>query len=363
MGWIGVNDFASPTLTPEGGRPTALSRARTSPDALIPTGSFVVETPFVSDPEGVVLLSHSVGGDWGFAIDLSLLPGGRQACLSLQQRHSKCVTRLDLPALDARARLRFTVTWEAPRRTGMLTLEDLDTGTLRQAAISAPPPLQAAVLGELAQDRAHECFDPAVTLFAVSDRIEPVGLMPGFAAGTRIETEHGPRLIETLRRGDMVLTGTGELRPIRWLTTREVPRKGGFAPVRLRAPFFGLEHDLRLAQDHRIAVSGTEAEYLIGEDQVMVEARHLLASRSAVLEAAPGLMRYYQILLDTHETLHANGGWSESQFVPRDGLTAELLAATPLADLTMAALPRHSRITSPTLREFETVALVASMIA
>ena len=52
-----------------------------------------------------------------------------------------------------------------------------------------------------------------------------------FTEGTMIETEHGPRAIETLQQGDRVLTRDDGYQPLRWIGTRRVRAEGDLAPV------------------------------------------------------------------------------------------------------------------------------------
>ena len=65
----------------------------------------------------------------------------------------------------------------------------------------------------------------------------PVGELgpPCFTPGTVIETETGPRLIETLAPGDRVLTRDRGMQPVLWIGRRTMPGTGAFAPVRFAA--------------------------------------------------------------------------------------------------------------------------------
>ena len=362
MGWIGINDFVKPTLRPDAGRPTVLSRAQEQACSLVPTGSLVIETCQGAQVDGSVLVSYSDDGDWPFALDLAILPD-QTLRFALHQGPQPCKAKLALPQTEREDRLRITMSWDAPARRGLISIENLDRATIAQADIDAVPPLRAKVLAELASDLERKFVDPSVSLLAVSDRMEPVALMPAFAAGTRIDTEHGPMLVENLRRGDKLRTASGGYAPIRWLIMREVPCAGYFAPVRLRAPYFGLNRDLLVAPDHRLVLSGDDTEYLFGSDAVLVEARHLTAGASATLEERQGLVRLYHVLLDGHELLGTNGAVSESLFVGELARTPELLASTPLADLPMSAMPRHKEIAKPLLYNYETVALITARTA
>jgi len=362
MSWIGINDFFRPSLTPDKGFPTPLKRSMADPNCLVPTGSMIIETRNTGAKDGTVLLSYSDQGDWAFTLDISVLPSQSLSVALHQGKISRSAT-VAMPSVTTDSRLRITLSWDAPARTGRLSVEDLDNAVITQTELTELPPLRAKTLAELVNDKGRAFFDNAFTLFAVSNSVEPVGLMPGLASGTRVTTQHGPTLVENLRRGDLVRTAAGDLAPIRWLTMREVPCAGYFAPIRLRAPFFGLAQDLCVAQDHRIVVAGTEAEYLFGNDTVLVEARHLLSSASADLVQGPGLRRFFHILLDNHELLETNGAHSESLFVGRLASAPLLLASTPLADLPSTAVPHHKQLARPVLKNYETIALVSALTA
>jgi hypothetical protein len=271
--------------------------------------------------------------------------------------------RLRFAQPDRDANLRITLTWHAPRRIGLMTLENHDTGEQSQSVFADPHPWPLddfAALIELG-DNCSVC--PTTTLLACSDAVEPVGLRTGFAAGTKIDTAAGPRAVERLRPGDVVQTSEHGMQPIRRTIIQEVPAFGRFAPVRLRAPFFGLQRDLTVAPEHRLLISGVDAEYLFGSDEVLVEARHL-----AQMAAGPRLkpsptIRYVQVLLDAHVCLSVAGAWSESLYLGDLVDHPEKHAGSALAGIARRDLPRHHRVASPQLRGYEAMVLVSELCA
>jgi hypothetical protein len=78
-----------------------------------------------------------------------------------------------------------------------------------------------------------------------------------------------------------VLTRDGHALPLRAVHRRDLPTRGFFAPIVLRAPFFTRHTDLLVAADQPIAIGGLEVEYLFGEEEVLVEARFLTDGRAA----------------------------------------------------------------------------------
>ena len=65
--------------------------------------------------------------------------------------------------------------------------------------------------------------------------------------------------------------------------------------------------DLFVAAQQRVALAGAEVEYLFGEDEVLVEARHLVNGQSALWERPRPMVRYYSLLLDGAAVIDAAG--------------------------------------------------------
>nr|WP_275116189.1 Hint domain-containing protein [Aliiroseovarius subalbicans] len=267
-----------------------------------------------------------------------------------------------MPVPPRETRLRLTYAWDAPARRGWISVENLDQETLYQAEFDAPVPLPVADAREIIANGDATRIGRETRYLALSDHVEPVGLSPGVAKGTPVETPTGPRLIERLRLGDLVTTATGH-RPVRWITRREVPARGGFRPILIRAPYFGLSRDILVAPDHRVVVAGAEAEYLFGEDSVLVEARHLVDGQAVMRTAGGGTLWYYHVLLDTHECLTFAGLDGESLFVGAMGRAPEMIATTSLADMPSEIMPRHKAFAQPILSGYEARTLAASMVA
>ena len=124
-----------------------------------------------------------------------------------------------------------------------------------------------------------------------------------FAAGTRIETERGTVAMEDLCEGDLVLTATGALRPIRWIGRRRVDCRRHSEPhhvwpVRIAAGAFGNglpTRDLFLSPDHAVFV-----------DDVLIPVKHLLVG-SVVAQVPIAGISYFHIELDRHDILLAEG--------------------------------------------------------
>ncbi|APE45512.1 hypothetical protein BOO69_14830 [Sulfitobacter alexandrii] len=154
-------------------------------------------------------------------------------------------------------------------------------------------------------------------------------------AGTRVTTATGPRPIEQLGPGDLVLTRDNGLQPVRWAGQRRVPALAAFAPVRIRRGTLGNRRDLWVSQQHRVLVEGWKAELLFGEAEVLVAAVHLVNDGSIRLMPG-GEVCYVHLLFDRHEVIETEGCWTESLFTGSTALAslppaahAEILALFP----------------------------------
>ncbi|MCP3971442.1 MAG: hypothetical protein GY717_14210 [Rhodobacteraceae bacterium] len=355
MSWIAISDgrrvLLSPGCLPDVAAP------------LVATGSLVIEVGFSAENgtrQTVINLAREQL--WPRRLRVTL---GEAGDMLVEHRQGNTITNtiLKFPQPDREATLRITVSWHSPGRLGLLTVENLDSGDLNQAVIEEPNPWPMDDIAALIRQDDGCTIDGSVALLAVSDRVEPVGLNAGFAAGTLIDTSTGPRPVEELRPGDVVMTADLGHQPIRGVVSHEVPAVGRFAPIELCAPFVGLRRDLTVAPDHRLLISGTDAEYLFGSDSVLVEARHLARLAARPRGEKTRTIRYVQVLLDAHMCLSVAGAYGESLFLG-DLADRSLRHATSLVAETPAdALPRHTRVASRELRSYEAMVLVSAMCA
>lgn len=187
-----------------------------------------------------------------------------------------------------------------------------------------------------------------------------------FAAGTEIATPFGPRRVEDLAEGDLVLDQTGSARSILWIGTRpvcraELDKRPDLAPVTIAAHAFGPDRpfaDLVVSPQHRVRLNGPALEMHFGLDEVLAPAVTLCDGRTIRQEIPSAGVTYFHIMLDRHALVWSNGLLSES-FHPADAgiasLTgaarAELFARFPALEARGAAAYGPSCL--PTLRGFE----------
>ena len=132
--------------------------------------------------------------------------------------------------------------------------------------------------------------------------------VPCFAAGTRLRTPRGDVAVESLRAGDLVVTASGEFRPVKWIGHRDVdcvrhaaPEK--VWPVRVAAHAFGANlpvRDLYLSPDHALFVGG-----------VLIPVKQLI-NHDTVEQRPVDAVTYYHVELDRHDVLLAEGLPAES---------------------------------------------------
>ncbi|MEY8839650.1 Hint domain-containing protein, partial [Cribrihabitans sp. XS_ASV171] len=138
-----------------------------------------------------------------------------------------------------------------------------------------------------------------------------------FTPGTLILTAAGPRPVETLRRGDLIVTRDEGLKPLRWVGQRSVAAQGRFAPIEIAPELLpGATAPLLVSPQHRMLWTGPQAQLLFGTAEVLVSAHHLLG-QPGVRCRPGGAVTYLHLMLDRHEVIYANGAASES-FFPGD---------------------------------------------
>nr|WP_239032480.1 Hint domain-containing protein [Leisingera sp. MMG026] len=311
------------------------------------------QLPESARPEPLLLYSQC--GDWPLRLALQAVPGGGLSFV-LEQSGAVLHQTLNPTSLGRTGRLRLLYAWDAPARTGRLTLEQPDGSQMQIAALAGPKPWRLRDLQALTGPLGYVA--PAVEYVAFSSCMEPAGPAPALLPSTPIATPEGYRALNGLQRGDLVLTSSGEAVPVLHVIERQVPALGSFAPVRLRAPYFGLLRDIQAAPFQRLVLSGSEVEYLFGQPAVLVPAGNLLGTGTALRGAsATPLITYRQAVLPDHEPLLAAGAMTESLFLGRLRRDPPRLAASLLAPLGAAALPEHRQPKFPVLRAFDAAVL------
>lgn len=177
-----------------------------------------------------------------------------------------------------------------------------------------------------------------------------------FAQGTGILGEAGETRVEQLAAGDRVVTLDHGLQRIRWIGSRVVPAQGDLAPIVIARGTLGNHRDLLVSPQHRMLIRGPMAELLFQESEVLVPAKHLL-HWDGVWRREGGTVRYFHMLFDRHEIVHAEGALAESFHPGEAALDSmsrsardEILALFPQLEQGTAAYGPAARAS---LRSFE----------
>ena len=152
-----------------------------------------------------------------------------------------------------------------------------------------------------------------------------------FTPGRRIRTGTGERMIEDLCEGDLVQTKDNGLQPLRWIGQRRMTGARLFAmpklrPIRISDGALGFDRpdgDLLVSPEHRLLVSGAQAQSLFNTTEVLVTARDLVNGSSITIDTRVREVTYIHVLLDQHQILTANGIETES-FHPASAALATL---------------------------------------
>jgi len=143
-----------------------------------------------------------------------------------------------------------------------------------------------------------------------------------FLRGTMIDTPDGPRAIEDLQIGDLVMTRDHGAQPIRWIGGRPVSTDTLAAhpklrPIRIACGALGVNmpaRDLLVSPQHRMLVSSRIAQRMTGEDEVLVPAIRLVGMTGITIAEDLDQVEYFHMLFDRHEVVYSNGAPSESLF-------------------------------------------------
>lgn len=161
-----------------------------------------------------------------------------------------------------------------------------------------------------------------------------------FARGTHITLASGEQVcVENLKPGDRVLTRDDGAQPVRWVGQSTVRAEGDLAPIVIKAGTLNNSDDLIVSPNHRLFVYQRRDTLGAGRSELMVKARHLI-NGDTVYVMRGGFVEYFQILLDSHHILYAEGIAAESFLVePR---TRPVLPDELLQKLS-SLMPRDAR--------------------
>lgn len=267
------------------------------------TWSWTGETLCVDGPQSVLRLSDANGSE------------------DLRKRAAAMVRKLVGAALGANAGHDVAAQGGTRLRENTFIVSDGTDSfvvTLIETGTSAPPLLMFL----------HE-VPPRDTDLWVVDLSHPPSLQDPerqdqgvicFTPGTLIETEAGPRRVESLRAGEKVLTKDNGPQEVLWTGSRRMSGARLFAmpklrPVRIHAHAFDTDQpheSFLVSPEHRMLIKGKRVEELFNEPEVLVSAKTLIDTRIAEIDLNVREVTYVHLLLPRHEILWANGMETES---------------------------------------------------
>ncbi|MFN4160094.1 MAG: Hint domain-containing protein [Gemmobacter sp.] len=185
---------------------------------------------------------------------------------------------------------------------------------------------------------------------------------PCLTPGTLIETPGGPRRIELLRKGDLILTRDHGTQPLRWigriaLRAGVLSRLPHLRPIRIARNALGPgwpARDLLVSPQHRVLITGWQCELFFGEAEMLVAAKHLLGWHGVEVCSATRGVTYIHLMFDRHEVIMAENVWTESLF---SGGLDDLMIPTAARDELRAILARRKggpeALSRPAVRRVE----------
>lgn len=185
---------------------------------------------------------------------------------------------------------------------------------------------------------------------------------PCFTAGTYIATADGPRKVEDIGVGDLVVTRDNGLQPVRWVGRRQVSGRGKFAPVRIVKGALGNTRDLRVSPQHRMVIEDWRAQLFLGQDEAFCPAIRLV-NGDTIHRAPCDQVTYVHIMFERHEVIFAEGAPSESFLIGDvrcgDGSRTHQEIAALFPELLDA--PELLTTAHPVARGFETAVITAEL--
>lgn len=143
---------------------------------------------------------------------------------------------------------------------------------------------------------------------------------PCFTPGTLIETADGPKPVEQIEPGHLVLTRDAGEQTVKWvgavaLDSARLAGNPRFRPVLIKAGALGAGQpvcDMLVSRQHRILLRDWRAELLFGSSEVLVAAVDLVNDKDIIQVYDLDPVTYIHFMFDRHQIVRADGLWTES---------------------------------------------------
>lgn len=317
-GWIAVKRPAM----------SGLQRKPAEPDCTMPSGTMMIELP-AGHMAGKGSLAYAAN-DAG-ALNIWLDP---QRGLVLRIQQGDCRIDAEIALRDARISgvQRIGFTWDTARGTGWFGLWGAAHGACRVK--------QCRVDQALSQDLLRRAVLRPVSSGAsgaLAVRAMPLGTLPGFGPSGVIDTVRGPLPVAELRVGDQVVLSDGDPARVVWAGEMVLPRTQNLRPVVLRAPYWGLVHDLRVAVCQELSLTGEDIAYLFDQPRVRVPISSLGNRSSVRFVGRSPIETYCGVVVDRQGQIIVNGAAFDAPYV------GSLLASGGVAGTVLGDMPAPLR--------------------
>ncbi len=228
------------------------------------------------------------GSDGGEGIGLYLMPGG---ALRLVHGEIDLITGPQMMRPGETVGIRYVCCSEGRAEVFEVTNYDQDRTEILHSGLA-----RIATLAE-ALPRVSG-FLSIAHVAAVASSAVPAADLPGVESGALVDTPEGPRPVDVLRPGDLILDAEGDAHPLRWIEARPRLSLGRMAPIRLRAPYFGLARNLVVTPQTRLLQTGPVVDYLCGTEAVLAKAVDLMTGRAVQRDRTEPMRVFYHMMLD-----------------------------------------------------------------
>ena len=143
---------------------------------------------------------------------------------------------------------------------------------------------------------------------------------PCFTPGSRVSTPNGLRDVADIVAGDPVFTVDNGVQTVVWVGQVRLPmavlgQTPRYRPILIRKDALGPGRpfcDMRVSPQHRILVSGWQAELLFGEVEVLVPAIKLCNGTTIYQDDEIADVTYIHVMFEQHEVICVDGIPTES---------------------------------------------------
>lgn len=147
-----------------------------------------------------------------------------------------------------------------------------------------------------------------------------IEVAPCFAADTLIQTASGPRKVQDLRPGDLILTCDHGYQPLLWSGSRvldatHLDLMPQHRPICIAPGALGPDQPARpltVSPQHRILLRSRIAERMFGAPEALVPARRLIGLPGIEVQRHSCGVTYWHLLFQRHEIVLSENAWTES---------------------------------------------------